>query len=170
MSGLAVDLAEILRRAEPHFSSEELPPELSAAQARLRLAEAGAPAPAFVLASGRRLILLRLRDGAGLDAPAPLRRLDVAVLHGLVLERLLGLDRAAQEKKENVRYLKDAQGALDEARTGTAQAVFLLNPTPVGALREVAQAGLVMPQKSTFFFPKLASGLVLAPFSPAEPL
>ena len=48
------------------------------------------------------------------------------------------------------------------------QAVFLLNPTQVGQLREVADAGEVMPQKSTFFFPKLASGLVLNPIDPRE--
>jgi uncharacterized protein (DUF1015 family) len=170
VSGIRLDLAALLRAADLNFSQEELPPALTAAQARLRLAEAGAKGPAFLLASGPRLILLRLRDGAGIDAPPQLRRLDVAVLHGLVLEKLLGIDQRAQEHKDTVRYLKDAQVALDEARSGAAQAVFLLNPTRVESLREVAEAGLVMPQKSTFFFPKLASGLVLARFSATEPL
>ena len=170
VSGIQLDLAALLRQAEPHFSHEELPPALTAAEARARLAQAGAQGPAFVLASGRRLVILMLRDGAGIDGPPQLRRLDVAVLHGLVLEKLLGIDPRAQEQKETVRYLKDAQAALDEARSGVAQAVFLLNPTPVESLRAVAEAGLVMPQKSTFFFPKLASGLVLARFSATEPL
>jgi len=100
--------------------------------------------------------------------PAVFHRLDVAVLHSLILEDLLGIDRAAQERQTNLRYVKDLAGAFDEARGPGVQAVFLLNPTEVSQLRAVADAGEIMPQKSTYFFPKLASGLLLDPIDPAE--
>jgi uncharacterized protein (DUF1015 family) len=64
--------------------------------------------------------------------------------------------------------VKDVPGALEEARRPDVQAVFLLNPTEVAQLRAVADAGEIMPQKSTYFFPKLASGLLLNPIDPAE--
>ena len=79
-----------------------------------------------------------------------------------------GMDRAAQEKQTNLRYVKDFSAALAEARRPGVQAVFLLNPTRIEQLEAVASAGEVMPQKSTFFFPKLASGLVLDPIDPLE--
>jgi uncharacterized protein (DUF1015 family) len=68
-----------------------------------------------------------------------LRELDVTVLHRLVLEGLLGLSRDAQQSQENVSYLKDA-----------------------------AEAGELMPTKSTFFYPKLPSGLLINPLDPDE--
>jgi uncharacterized protein (DUF1015 family) len=93
---------------------------------------------------------------------------DVAVLHALVFERILGIDRAAQEKQTNLRYVKDFDAALGEASRPDVQAAFLLNPTRVEQLRAVADSGEVMPQKSTYFFPKLASGLVSNPIVPEE--
>jgi uncharacterized protein (DUF1015 family) len=93
---------------------------------------------------------------------------DVAVLHALVFEEILGIDRAAQEQQTNLRYVKDFDAALGEAAREEVQAAFLLNPTKVEQLQAVADAGEVMPQKSTYFFPKLASGLVLNPIVPAE--
>jgi len=100
--------------------------------------------------------------------PEVLRHFDVPILHGLILEDVLGIDRSAQERQTNLRYLKDARAALEESRRPEVQAVFLLNPTRIEQLRAAADAGEVMPQKSTFFFPKLASGLLLDPVDPRE--
>ena len=163
------ELDRFLDRLGARFTVEEVrgasPDEL-----RARLAVAGRPSPAFALVSGGRTFLLSLRSGqeAAVPGPAPLRKLDVAVLHLLILEELLGIDRAAQERQTNLRYVKDFARALGEARREDVQAVFLLNPTGVGQLQAVADAGEIMPQKTTYFFPKLASGLVLNPIDPAE--
>jgi uncharacterized protein (DUF1015 family) len=97
-----------------------------------------------------------------------LRELDVALLHGLVIETLLGVDRAAQEKQTNLRYAKDWHKAFAELAAPGVQAVFLMNPTLVSQVKAVADTGQVMPQKSTFFYPKIASGLVINPIDPAE--
>ena len=156
------DLEGALRRAGQFFTSEEQRPG-DADVVRAELARRGQKAPTLALVSGGRMFFLSLRPDADLSeavpGPAVARRLDVTLLHSLLLERILGIDRAAQEKQTNLRYVKDFGQALRDA--GGAQAVFLLNPTRVEDLKSVADAGEVMPQKSTYFFPKLASGLVI---------
>ena len=88
-----------------------------------------------------------------------LRCLDVAALHALVLDDLLGIDEAKLAAKTNVYYIKDVQDAL--AREADTQAVFLMRAVTVEAVRACAEAGERMPQKSTYFYPKLASGVTL---------
>jgi uncharacterized protein (DUF1015 family) len=105
----------------------------------------------------------------GLGAPS-VARLDVTLLHRLVLDRIAGITPEAQEAQTNLRYVKDTGKALDElARPGT-QAVFILGAARVDTVKHVADAGEVMPQKSTYFFPKLASGVVMNRIDPAEDL
>jgi len=89
--------------------------------------------------------------------------LDVAVAHTLVLESLLGLRAEDLTAGTNVRYTRDAQQALEGVRKGEVQAALLLNATRVRQIRDVAKADDRMPQKSTYFYPKLITGLVLNP-------
>lgn len=93
--------------------------------------------------------------------PDVFKQLDVTVLHRLVLEQLLGITREAEAKQENLIYVKNSSEALNAVKTGPVQLVFLLNPTRIGQVKAVAEAGFVMPQKSTYFYPKLLTGLVL---------
>ncbi len=93
-----------------------------------------------------------------------LRRLDVTLLQ-VALERLAGIDPAATAAGGRVAYTKSAAEAIgwvDRAEDG-ADAAFLLEPTPVDDIAAVAGAGDVMPQKSTYFFPKPVTGLVINP-------
>lgn len=116
---------------------------------------------------GRSAILEARRDAfepflpRGGDA---LRRLDVTLL-GVVLERLCGLDPAAVAAGGRLVYTKSASEAIDlvEGAVGGADAAFLLEPTPVADIIAVARDGDVMPQKSTYFYPKPLTGLVLNP-------
>ncbi len=93
------------------------------------------------------------------------RRLDVSILHKLILEKHLGIDEAALTAQTNCDYIKDfgnaAERALNRVDAGEAQALFFMNPTRIEEVEAVALAGEKMPQKSTFFFPKIFSGLVL---------
>lgn len=91
--------------------------------------------------------------------PEVLRGTAVALLHDALLEGILGITPAAQAAKTNLRYIQDPRAGAAELEAGTAQALFLMNPTPVSAVRRVAESGEVMPQKSTFFYPKVPSGL-----------
>ncbi len=172
--GLAgFDRALMLEQARAFFTVED-GPKPEAAIVRARLSEKGKLAPTFAVATADKLAYLTLRRDVDLErvpslkGPEVLRTLDVTLLHALLIEQILGIDRAAQEKQTNLRYVKDTAQALAQAGEPGVQAVFVMNPTPVAHVKAVADAGEVMPQKSTFFYPKLASGLVLNPLVPSE--
>ena len=101
---------------------------------------------------------------ADLPAHPALRDLDVSVLHSLVLERGLGIDRAAQASQQNLRYSKSWNEAFAApAQVPEVQLAFLMNPTRMDEVIQVAESGEVMPQKSTYFVPKRPSGLLMSP-------
>jgi uncharacterized protein (DUF1015 family) len=112
--------------------------------------------------------LLEARDAAypdGADGGGDaVRSLDVSALRA-TLEALAGIDAAAVAGGERIRYTKSAAeaAALVAAGTDGADAAFLLEPTPVASILAVARDGDVMPQKSTYFYPKALTGLVLNP-------
>ena len=110
-------------------------------------------------------ILTARRAAFGADLPAggtALRGLDVTLLH-VALERVLGIDAAAIAAGR-LTYTRSAREAMDRVDAGDGvDAAFLLDPTPVSAIAAVARDGDVMPQKSTYFFPKPLSGLLINP-------
>jgi uncharacterized protein (DUF1015 family) len=91
------------------------------------------------------------------------RELDVTLL-GVALERLAGLDLDAVAAG-SVGFTKSATEAVDRVDAGIdgADAAFLLEPTPIASVIAVARDGDVMPQKSTYFYPKALTGLVINP-------
>ena len=91
--------------------------------------------------------------------------LDVTVLHSLVLERILGIDKENMANQKNLTYTRSRQEALEAVDMDGADCSFILNPTKVSEIRDVAAAGEKMPQKSTYFYPKLITGLVMNKFS-----
>lgn len=115
--------------------------------------------------------LLALKDAEATAEALPekseaYRSLDVSVLHSLILERLLGIDKENMAKQVNLTYTRSAEEALQSVRSGESQCAFLLNPTRVMQIRDVAAAGEKMPQKSTYFYPKLITGLVMNRLNP----
>ena len=124
-------------------------------------------------APGGKLAYLTLRKDADLDRhptlgqrPAVVRRTDVALLHSGILEDVLGISLEAQAAKTNLAYLQDPKDGLRRLAEGQGQVLFLMNPTPVAQVREVAEAGEVMPQKSTYFYPKVLTGLCIHTLDP----
>lgn len=83
--------------------------------------------------------------------------LDVSILHSAVLNALLG----ASDREGNITYVRDADKGRDLVKDGSHMAAFFLRPTRVDQVRAVAEVGDKMPQKSTYFYPKLLSGLVI---------
>ena len=77
------------------------------------------------------------------------------------MNNILGISSAAQENQENLVYVKGMDDAIEEAKKDGRQMAFLLNPTKIEQVKAVATTGQVMPQKSTYFYPKLLSGLVV---------
>ena len=165
-----VDLGAVLEQAGAFFdvTTEDLPQDTEAMRARM--AEAGRERAAFGLTvpgSGKLAVLTLRADfdpaGAGLGDIAPaLQHLDVALLHELVLERALGITKEAQAAKTNLRYFKSYEKSIEVAKSGDdkTQLVCFMNATPVKDVVAVCDSGEVMPQKSTFFFPKIPNGLV----------
>ena len=93
-----------------------------------------------------------------------MQALDVSLL-AAALDHVLGIDAAAVAGGERISYSKSAADAvrLVDAREDDADAAFLLEPTPVASILAVSRDGDVMPQKSTYFYPKALTGLVLNP-------
>jgi len=91
------------------------------------------------------------------------KRLDVAILHSLIIDKLQALSSEPFSLENNVSYIRNLDQGIDKVRTGEFQMIFLLNPVSLHQIREVVENGEVMPQKSTDFFPKLKSGLVMNP-------
>jgi len=118
-----------------------------------------------------RCFLLSLQEGAMAAAgfttiPPELRQLDVVVLSELILGCYLGLDHHRCEAEHLIDYFSDPDEALDravkESLTGEGDSViFLMNNTLVDQVRQVSDAGLIMPHKSTYFYPKVMTGLVM---------
>ena len=110
--------------------------------------------------------LLTLKDAAAMDEVLPdkskaYRGLDVSVLHNLILEKYLGIDKENMAKQVNLTYTRSFTEAVESVKSGKSQCAFILNPTRVTEIRDVAAAGEKMPQKSTYFYPKLITGLVM---------
>jgi uncharacterized protein (DUF1015 family) len=85
------------------------------------------------------------------------------VLESLLLKRALGLSDEDISHLDGLFYARDAEEAVESVRSGRYDAAFLMRPTPVGLVRDVADGGENMPPKSTNFFPKLLTGLLFNP-------
>ncbi|MEE8184973.1 MAG: DUF1015 domain-containing protein [Thermodesulfobacteriota bacterium] len=94
--------------------------------------------------------------------PETFKEMDVSLLHSLILDKILGISVKAQEGQRNLIYEKDSDAAIN-AVNEKCQLAFLLKPTKIEQIKRISEAGHVMPQKSTYFYPKLLSGLVINP-------
>jgi len=94
--------------------------------------------------------------------------LDVTVLHSLILENILGIDKENMAKQINLKYTRDKNEAIEAVKNGKANCSFIINATKVEEIKAVALAGEKMPQKSTYFYPKLITGLVMNRLSDKE--
>jgi uncharacterized protein (DUF1015 family) len=102
------------------------------------------------------------------DAVAEVRRLDVSVLHALVFDRIFGLGPGEIRKGGNIEYTIEIDGALGAVAQGHADGAFLMNPPSIQDVERVSDAGATMPEKSTYFYPKLLTGLVMNPLFDGE--
>lgn len=87
--------------------------------------------------------------------------LDVTVLHSLILEKALGIDKQNMANQTNLRYTRSSEEAIVRVRKGECVLAFIINPTRIHEIKGVSLAGDKMPQKSTYFYPKLKTGLVI---------
>ena len=104
----------------------------------------------------------------GDDLHPALKELDVLVLSRFLLQKGLGFSRDQLDDEENFHYQSSLTQALASVAQGTYQMAFFLNPTKIEQVKEVARNFLVMPRKSTYFYPKVISGLVFNKIDPYE--
>jgi uncharacterized protein (DUF1015 family) len=172
-------LAAFLEKMGRYFAIETLPEDIRRPAGRAwaisKLGDHAGKSTSFLMvtAEDQRARILTLRDDvdlseAELPANETLAALDVTVLHSVVLQHVLGLSPQAQEKQEKVTFVRDAGEAVNRVLSGEHPVGFLLNPTPMWQVEAVGEAGETMPQKSTLFYPRLMSGLVMREVNPRE--
>jgi uncharacterized protein (DUF1015 family) len=156
-------LAGAIRR---DFETEELPdaallaPVAGSEQIRI----------GYIDSHFRRPLMLTLKDTTIADAALPdrseaYRRLDTAVLEALILKGALGMTDEDIDQLSQLGYARDTAQALELVDSGECDAAFLMAPTPIEQVQAVAAAGDSMPPKSTYFFPKVPTGLLFNPLT-----
>lgn len=128
----------------------------------------------FYPSGGESFYLMRARREAvsayltSCGIPQELQCLDVVVLDRLILKRILGLSETFLADADNIHFSHDFSSAVRQIRKGGYDAGFLINSTRIEQVQEVANSSLIMPHKSTYFYPKVGSGMVVHPLSPHE--
>ena len=159
----------VMSKLSRHFSMESVSiSDGDPADALARLAAASGstaflavglePGATHLLVLKNRAVIEQLMP---VDQPESWKRLDVSVLQYAILNHIFGIDDAALTAGGAVSYTQDARLACANVASGAASAAFLLNATPVEQVLAVSDDGGRMPQKSTFFYPKLPTGLVM---------
>jgi len=164
LGGLDTDKRQALAQAlERDFEIAEVPVEQIAPPPGSGPLQLG-----YFDSQSQRALRLTLKDQAIADAALPehsaaYRQLDTGVLETLVLKNALGYSDEDIAHFNGLFYARDTAEALAMVRSGSYEVAFLMRPTPVQQVREVAAAGENMPPKSTYFFPKLLTGLLFNP-------
>lgn len=161
----------LLNRLTPYFEVIEITGKDGCSEELVhRLRSQKKPSFGLYLGKGR-CYLLKLIDFANVSAmidpsySQAWRHLDVTILHEVIIENILGFSAVELEPKNLIRFVKDEDLTFRLVDDHEFQIAFLLNPTKIDQIKEIAQNHERMPQKSTHFYPKLLSGLLLNPLS-----
>lgn len=116
----------------------------------------------------KKIILFRLKSEDILDEAIPerskeWRRLDVAILHSMIIDKLAGFTSGPYVEENSVNYIRNLDEGLKKVVDGEYQMIFLLRPVSLQQIKVIVENGELMPHKSTDFYPKLKSGLVMNP-------
>ena len=168
VTGLAdFDATELIARLSEQATIIPLtgtPPSDLAATLLQRIEADGPGSLGLLAGSPARAWVIRRRDEARQAADDPVARLDVAYLHTRIFAEYLGIAEEAVESGAHLGFAKDVEAAARRLADRQVQAVFFLTATPLAELERVTAAGRRMPQKSTYFYPKVPAGLVIHGF------
>ncbi len=163
-----LDITRLLNELSTDFSVTELPAGTSLDNFTELLEAKGAAGPSFgVYAGDSKYYILTLTEPDRLNSltenehSAGWKRLDVTILHTLILEKYLGIGSKQRADESNLIYVRDEAAAKEFVDSGAAQLAFYMNATKVQEVTDIATSGEKMPQKSTFFYPKVITGLVM---------
>lgn len=165
------DLEQLLTGLSHNFYVESLPAETSLDAFIAAMEDSGQAVQTFGLyAPGQRYFIFKVKHPEQLDEmvaghSSAWCNLDVSILHTLVLDKLLGIGSQQRADESNLTYTRDEEEALKSVDSGAYQLAFFMNATKVEEVTEVAIGGEKMPQKSTFFYPKIVTGMVINDFT-----
>lgn len=152
------------------FDIEKISVENSASDEIMKKLEANCEDKVFAMYTGKEFYyLLRLKNmefqrEALPDKSEAYIDLDVSILHTLILDRVFGIDSENMRDQRNLVYTRDAKEAEQKVKDGDFQCAFFLNATKIKQIKDVSLANEKMPQKSTYFYPKLITGLIMNKF------
>ena len=114
----------------------------------------------------KKFYILTLRDEKLLDQIltgeyTEWRSIDTGILHGVIFDRILGIQAKNISKSESVKYVQGVEDSVASVNEGKYQIAFFLNPTKIGQIRDIAVKRHKMPPKATYFYPKLMTGMVI---------
>ena len=166
------DAEDFLSKVGAYFNIEPLPEDSDAVKLKSVLAAAAEDSVTFCAYLGNKhFYRMELTDKNHVlpylkpDEPEDLKILGVAQLHFLVLRSILGIDTKDPANQQYVSYKVDVDEAISRVDAKEFDLAFFMNPTLIGQVRKLAENGVRLPQKATFFYPKLLSGLVINRFS-----
>jgi uncharacterized protein (DUF1015 family) len=171
---------ELEKKLQPYFAVEKFPYTLENKKqviekflSRLEGKEKETPTFGLYLTHTSWFYLLSLKkegledDWAG-DMHPLLRELDVMILSRLLFQKILGVRREELDQENMIEYRHDPLQTIKLVESGQSRMGFFLSSTPVEQVRRIAEASLVMPRKSTYFYPKTLTGLVMNPVHPDD--
>ena len=170
-SPVPLDKEFFLKRLSEYFDVIPWTTEVNGAEIKTRLIEFGKGCITFCayMGNGKTYTLiandpkniLPLLDS---DEPKDLQVLDVMQLHAIIFREILKIDTRKKENQEFVSYKVNPEEAMKMVDSGKYDIAFFMNPTKIKEVRRLAGMGIRLPQKATFFYPKLLSGLVINKF------
>lgn len=160
-----------LERISEYFDVIPWNTEINGAEIKTRLIEFGKNRITFCAYMGKgRAYTMIAHDPKNIlplldpDEPKDLQVLDVAQLHAIIFRTVLNIDTRDKEGQKFVAYKVNSEEAMGMVDKGDYDIAFFMNPTPIKQVRRLAEMGIRLPQKATFFYPKLLSGLVINKF------
>ncbi|MDD4163715.1 MAG: DUF1015 domain-containing protein [Eubacteriales bacterium] len=162
VTGLDIDKQELLEKISGYFDIQEYPDVSKAGE----ILEKFRNKHVFAMYDGGEGFTLlsakpQVDDMVFESRSKAYSSLDVTVLHSLILENGLGIDKQNMANQINLRYTRSSEEAVERVRKGECSLAFIINPTQINEIKDVSLAGDKMPQKSTYFYPKLKTGLVM---------
>lgn len=166
-----VSLDGLLDKIKPYFTIQkhtfddfnkcyEVMEEQDSNQIPLGLIGKDTPGVMYVLIPEYDKVVAKLKET---NVPEILVKLDVTILHRLILESLLGLDTVELKNQNNIEFIRNEEELAEKYSNDEAELIFLVGAPDVPVVSEICMSGYRMPQKTTYFYPKVLSGLVINP-------
>ena len=167
------DRESFLQKVGEYFDIAPWSGPLNGTEVKSRLQELGNKQITFCTYMGKdHTFILTVKDPRNVlplldsNEPKDMQILDVMQLHAILFRHILKIDTREKAGQQYVSYKVNSEEAMGLVDSGESDVAFFMNPTLIDQVRRLAEKGIRLPQKATFFYPKLLSGLVINKFGP----